>query len=71
MRKEIIKCTLGDLIVALTEEASRVIRPRQELYNVVAHILADMFRKKSLYFKGEIFQLVQAINEETNARSWH
>jgi hypothetical protein len=71
MRKKISQCTLGDLIVALTDEAKRIGHPRQELYNVVAHALADLFRKQSLYFKGGVFQLVQAMNDETHSRRSH
>jgi hypothetical protein len=41
-RAEILETTLGDLIVALTEEASRHARDAAETYTLVAYILSDL-----------------------------
>lgn len=41
-RAEILETTLGDLIVAITEEASRHARDRREAYTLVAYILSDL-----------------------------
>ncbi|HEU4346073.1 MAG TPA: hypothetical protein VFU31_31365 [Candidatus Binatia bacterium] len=37
-----IETTLGDLIVALTEEASRCVPDHEAAYRVVAYILSDI-----------------------------
>jgi hypothetical protein len=34
--------TLGDLIVALTDETSRFVRDEEEVYKVVAYIVSDL-----------------------------
>ena len=39
---EKIDTTLGDLIVALTEETSRLVHDEREIYKVVAYILSDL-----------------------------
>jgi len=41
-RAEMLETTLGDLVVALTEEASRHARDAEETYTLVAYILADL-----------------------------
>ena len=41
-RTEILETTLGDLIVAITEEASRHARDTRETYTLVAYILSDL-----------------------------
>lgn len=41
-REEILETTLGDLIVALTEEASPYIRDEKETYKVVAFMLTHL-----------------------------
>jgi hypothetical protein len=40
-----LETTLGDLIVALTEETGRHVRDERTAYKVVAYILADMIAK--------------------------
>lgn len=39
---EKVDTTLGDLIVALTEETSRFVHDEREIYKVVAYILSDL-----------------------------
>ena len=41
-RAEILETTLGDLIVAITEEAGRHARDTRETYTLVAYILSDL-----------------------------
>jgi hypothetical protein len=41
-RTEILATTLGDLIVAITEVASRHARDSRETYSLVAYILSDL-----------------------------
>ena len=41
-REENIETTLGDLIVALTEEATPFVREEKEAYNVVAFTLMHL-----------------------------
>jgi hypothetical protein len=41
-RKKKLQTTLGDLIVALTEETGRHVRDEQSTYELVAYILADL-----------------------------
>ncbi len=41
-REEIIQTTLGDLIVALTEETMRFVRDKKEAYNLVAFMLVNL-----------------------------
>jgi hypothetical protein len=41
-REEKLETTLGDLIVALTEETVRFVHDEREAYKVVAYILADL-----------------------------
>jgi len=44
MKGETVETTLGDLIAALTEEASRSIADEKTVYSVVAYILSDLLR---------------------------
>ncbi len=41
-KKEIVETTLGDLIVALTEETTPFVRDEKEAYNVVAFMLMQL-----------------------------
>ncbi len=41
-REEIIQTTLGDLIVALTEETARFFPDEEDSYKIVAYILSDL-----------------------------
>jgi hypothetical protein len=41
-QRKIIKTTLGELIVAVTDEVRPVIRDRSGLYRVVSYILCDL-----------------------------
>lgn len=49
-RGETIETTLGDLIVALTEETAPFVRDEAKANKVVAYILADL-----LYNSGRIY----------------
>lgn len=42
---DIGKSTLGELIVALTDEAGQFVRDEKEVYRVVAYIVADLLNK--------------------------
>jgi hypothetical protein len=42
--------TLGDLIVALTEETVPVVSDKRNSYRVVSYIVTDLFRKKRATF---------------------
>lgn len=53
MSRDIIETTLGDLIVALTEEASQVVHHKQEIYKVVSYMLNDLLLKRSVRFKSQ------------------
>jgi hypothetical protein len=41
-RKQIVETTLGELIVALTEEAEPLARNKRELYGLVSVMLSDL-----------------------------
>ena len=45
MKSQALETTLGDLIVALTEEASRSIPDERAAYSIVAFILSDLLRQ--------------------------
>jgi len=45
MKSHALETTLGDLIVALTEEASQSIPDERTAYDVVAFILSDLLRQ--------------------------
>jgi len=62
MTKEIIETTLGDLIVALTDETGQVTDHQQEIYNLVAYILADLFRNRSGDCKGQNYEAIRAMS---------
>jgi hypothetical protein len=47
-RKKKFDTTLGDLIVALTEEAGRYVGDEREKYHVVALLLAGLLRNSTL-----------------------
>jgi len=40
--------TLGDLIVALTDETGRFIRDENEIYEVVAFIVSDLYKSRMM-----------------------
>lgn len=42
-REGTIETTLGDLILALTEETAPFVRNEKEIYRLVAFILRDLF----------------------------
>jgi len=44
MHKATLETTLGDLIVALTEETDRQVRDEKMTYQLVAYILADLMK---------------------------
>jgi hypothetical protein len=43
--------TLGDLIVALTDETGRFVQDEKEIYEVVAYIVADLTSKSRLVLR--------------------
>jgi hypothetical protein len=67
-RRKIIRTTLGELIVAVTDEVIPIIRDRSALYLVVSYILSDLLahqhvrvhkrsgRKSPSYFAEELAQ---------------
>jgi hypothetical protein len=48
---ETVETTVGDLIVALTEETNQYIRDEQEAYELVAYLLFDLTRRPSALAK--------------------
>jgi hypothetical protein len=45
MKSHALETTLGEVIVALTEEVSRSISDKRTAYSVVAYILSDLLRQ--------------------------
>ncbi|HWH76565.1 MAG TPA: hypothetical protein VNT76_04305 [Candidatus Binatus sp.] len=70
MNKEIIKTTLGDLIAALSDEMGQATNRRQEDYNVVAYLLADLLHKRSGRFKARNYEAIESMREINHALSW-
>jgi len=67
-QRKIIRTTLGELIVAVTDEVMPIIRDRSAIYVVVSYILSDLLahqhvrvhkrsrRKSPSYFAEELAQ---------------
>lgn len=70
MTMEIIETNLGDLIVALSEEMDQATNQRQEVYNVVAYLLADLFHNQSGRFKAKNYEAIKSMSDDDNPRSW-
>ena len=70
MSETIVETTLGALIVALTDETVHATRDRQEIYNVVAYLLADLFHNKSGRFRAKNFEAINSMNDDCDALSW-
>jgi hypothetical protein len=51
-RQEILETTLGDLIVALTEEAIAFVRDEKEAYKVVASMLTHLLNNSGAPLKS-------------------
>ena len=45
--EEKVETTLGELIVALTEETARLVNDEKQAYEVVAYALADLLSKSA------------------------
>ena len=43
-KEHILETTVGDLIVALTEETYLLVRDEQVAYRIVAHVLSKLLR---------------------------
>jgi hypothetical protein len=67
---EIIETNLGDLIVALSEEMGQPTNQRQEVYNVVAYLLADLFQNCSGRFKAKNYEAIKSMSDDDNAFVW-
>jgi hypothetical protein len=52
-RPEILETTLGDLIVALTEEATAFARDEKEAYKVVAFMLTNLLSDSVVPLKSQ------------------
>jgi hypothetical protein len=52
-RESKIETTLGDLVVALTEETGRHVRDEKTTYEVVAYILANFVNGSNRYSSRE------------------
>jgi hypothetical protein len=50
---ELGQSTLGELIVALTDEAGQIVRDEREVYRVVAYIVTDLLNKSRLVSRTE------------------
>ena len=70
MSEAIVETTLGALIVALTDETVRATRDRQEIYNLVAYLLADLFHNRSGRFKAKNFEAIKFMMDADDALSW-
>ena len=70
MSEAIVETTLGDLIAALTDETLQATRDRQEIYNVVAYLLADLFDNKSGRFRAKNLEAIRAMNDVGDAFFW-
>jgi hypothetical protein len=51
--KSTLKITLGDLIVALTDEATRSLKDEGAAYQVVAYIVSDLLEQDSSFGGNE------------------
>ena len=70
MTKKIIETTLGDLIVALSDEMGRVTKQRQEVPNVVAYLLDALIHNRSGRFKVQNYETIKSMNDIDNALTW-
>lgn len=70
MTKVVIETTLGDLIAALSEEMDQATYERQEVYNVVAVLLADLFQNCSGRFKAKNYEAIKSMSDDDNGFSW-
>lgn len=70
MTKEIIEITLSDLVAALSEEMDWTTNQKQEVYNVVAYVLADLFHNRSGRFKAKNYEAIKSMSDVDNALSW-
>ena len=52
-RHEAVETTLGDLIVALTEETTLFVRDEKEAYKVVAFMLTHLLSRPTVPFKSQ------------------
>ena len=52
-RTKDLETTLGNLIVALTEEATSLLRDPKTAYRWVSYALTDLMRKKQVRFKNQ------------------
>jgi hypothetical protein len=53
MKSIALKTTLGDLIVALTDEATQSLHDEGAAYQVVAYIVSDLLDRNSPVFGSE------------------
>ena len=53
MKSTALETTLGDLIVALTDDATRSLHDEKAAYQVVAYILSDLLDQNSPMFRNE------------------
>jgi hypothetical protein len=66
MANVIIETTLGDLIVALSEEMDQATNQPQKVDNVVAYLLADLFHNRSGRFKAKNYEAIKSMNDVDN-----
>ena len=48
-RRKIVNTTLGDLVVAVTDEVRPYIRDPSSMYSVVSHILTDLLARRLVF----------------------
>lgn len=70
MSKKVVETTLGSLIVALTDETAQATDVRQEIYHLVAYLLADLFHNRSGRFKAQNYQAIKSISDVDHALAW-
>ena len=70
MNKTIVETTLGALIVALTDETLRTTRNRKKAYNLVAYLVADLFRHQSGRVRGKNSAAIKTLKDIGDVVSW-
>jgi hypothetical protein len=68
-RQEIIRTTLGELIVALTDEARKLVVEPSEAYRIVSYVLSDMALRRHVRLRkrGRHYEL-RFVNASTDKK---
>jgi len=68
-RRKAIRTTLGELIVALTDEAREFVSEPSDAYRLVSCILSDMAARKQLRFSKRAAHEPSLENESTREKA--